>query len=173
MTEQLIGLTAREQRFCRFFANVPWQFATDYENLLSEIATLPLCGIKFIKSHDTTHHVQRYRTKIPSPLAATVAAGRKDVMTRTIRMHLDTPRRADRDSDLNGYIFNDMTHARRWLTQSFVHQMPIRSLEVVDLGPTERCPHCKGDGFTQTVTRLNMRFTVAEFLAGDDGKIAS
>jgi hypothetical protein len=91
-------------------------------------------------------------------------------MPRTIRMHLDTPRHAHSCSDLNGYIFIDMTHARNWLSQSFVHEMPIRSLEVVALGDMKRCPRCKGEGFTQAVSRLDERFTVSEFLASDEGK---
>jgi hypothetical protein len=91
---------------------------------------------------------------------------------RTIRLHLDTPRRADRDSDLNGYIFTDMAHACRWLCQSFVHNMPIRSLEVVEAGPYEPCRHCGGTGHSQTVARTGKRLTVAEFLAGDEGKVS-
>lgn len=63
---------------------------------------------------------------------------------------------------VNDYVFTDMDHARKWLTQAFVMRDDI-VLEEVDVGPLCKCRTCGGAGFRQTIKPIR-RLTVQEFL---------
>ncbi len=65
--------------------------------------------------------------------------------------------------DLDGYIFTDEAHARRWLQQGFVADWDIR-LERVELKNDGICPHCRGSGTSERHAKVIQRLSVAEFL---------
>jgi hypothetical protein len=79
----------------------------------------------------------------------------------TIRMR----RRKNGDAylDLDGYIFGDEDHARRWLQQPFVGRSTI-TLERVVVSKDRVCPHCKGTGSDDRTAKVIGKMTVDEFL---------
>jgi hypothetical protein len=66
---------------------------------------------------------------------------------------------------LDGYVFIDLAHARRWLAGPYVDRKATR-LEEVEVGEMHRCKWCEGTGYRQSVKPIR-RLTVAEFLASD------
>ncbi len=71
-------------------------------------------------------------------------------------------RRYGSDSTLNGYIFSSRSHARQWLSQSFVRRREIQ-LDEVDVGLFMPCRRCGGSGHNRQV-RLVRRLTAEEVL---------
>lgn len=74
----------------------------------------------------------------------------------TIRM-----RRCGPDRTLDGYVFSDRDHARRWLSQEFVNGDV--DLDEVQVGPLIKCRSCQGSGFRQDIRTLG-RLTIEEAL---------
>lgn len=79
-----------------------------------------------------------------------------DTPATTIRM-----RRCGSDRTLNGYVFSDRDHARRWLSQEFVKGDV--DLDEVQMGPLVQCRSCQGSGFRQAMKVLG-RLTIEEAL---------
>lgn len=80
----------------------------------------------------------------------------------TIRM-LRRRRRGDTFRDMDGYVFTDMAHARLWLSQAFVADYDISTLEIVEVGESKGCPRCGGTGHTQSIRSVR-KLSVSEFL---------
>jgi hypothetical protein len=68
------------------------------------------------------------------------------------------------ESTLNGYIFTDDAHAKMWLSQPFVDLSQVK-LERVQVGELKRCPRCAGEGYTQSVKKID-DLSPSEFIAG-------
>lgn len=82
-------------------------------------------------------------------------------MTRSIRIHFQRGH-PEREHTLDGYVFDDMQHAQRWLEQGFVDRKAIW-LEEVEVGELERCRHCGGSGHRRSIRRVRS-LTCDEFL---------
>ena len=88
-------------------------------------------------------------------------------VTQSMTIRMLRRKRIDYEShtlrDLDGYVFADMTHARQWLSQPFVHDFGISALEIVEVSDLRGCPKCGGTGYTQTVKSIR-KLTLDEFL---------
>ena len=70
------------------------------------------------------------------------------------------------DVDLEGYLFADEKHARRWLSQPLARNAEYYLEKVEISGDDATCPYCQGSGWQPRVFKVLGRMTAEEFLNG-------